>query len=368
MDANEIRDALNDLQGRLAALTEALDLDGLTERIGAIEARMAEGDFWDHPEAAQGVIEKMKKLKAVAEPLREAVDAASDLSELAELAEAEDDAATRDEIAAELPPLRRRVDRLENRALLSQPNDDKDAFVSVQAGAGGNDACECAELILRMYLRFFERRAWKAEELTWNPGEEAGLRSATYRVSGDHVYGYLRSEIGVHRIVRISPFSGKRETSFVGVDVMPEHEETTVEVDENDLRIDTYRSSGKGGQHVNKTDSAVRITHLPSGIVVAVQNERSQHKNKAMALRILRARLQRMEEAKREQALADLYGEKGEIAFGSQIRNYVFQPYTQVKDGRTGCEVGDIQRVLDGDLDPFVEAYLRWDVERRKKA
>jgi peptide chain release factor 2 len=182
------------------------------------------------------------------------------------------------------------------------------------------------------------------------------------------VYGHLRSEIGVHRIVRISPFSGKRETSFVGVDAMPEYEEAAIEVDENDLRIDTYRSGGKGGQHVNKTDSAVRITHLPTGVVVAVQNERSQHKNKAMAMKILKARLQRMEEAKREAALANLYSEKGEIAFGSQIRNYVFQPYTQVKDGRTGHEVGDIQRVMDGELDSLIEAYLRWDVERRKEA
>ncbi|MFH0911828.1 MAG: peptide chain release factor-like protein, partial [Planctomycetota bacterium] len=246
------------------------------------------------------------------------------------------------------------------------PNDEKNAFFSVHAGAGGNDACECAETLLRMFLRHFERRGWKAEEMSAVPGEDAGLRNATFRVTGESVYGYLRSEIGVHRIVRMSPFSGKRETSFVAVDVVPESEDVAVDIQEKDLRVDTYRSSGAGGQHVNKTDSAVRLTHLPTGIVVAVQNERSQHKNRAMALKLLRAKLLRLEEAKREKELGALYGEKGEIAFGSQIRNYVFHPYTQVKDTRTGFETGNIQAVMDGNLEPFAEAYLRWDVARRR--
>lgn len=366
VEASELRTVFTDLRERLDGLCRALDLEGAETRGTEIESAMSAPGFWDNQDTAQGLIEELKRVKAVSDPLAAARAGLTELEELFELAEAEDDAETRAEVAGEVEALVRTVDGLETRALLCGANDAKDAFFSLHAGAGGDDACECAELLSRMYLRFFERRSWKVEEIDWIDGENAGLRSATYRVSGDHVYGYLRSEMGVHRIVRMSPFSGKRETSFVGVDVVPEYEDADIEIDEGDLRIDTYRSSGKGGQHVNKTDSAVRITHLPTGVVVAVQNERSQHKNKAMGMKLLRAKLQRVEEAKREKEIAAMYSEKGEISFGSQIRNYVFQPYTMVKDGRTGFENGNIQDVMDGNLDGFVEAYLKWDVERRQ--
>ncbi|MBN1257490.1 MAG: peptide chain release factor 2 [Planctomycetes bacterium] len=366
VDLPEIRSELVNIQALLKGLNHTLGLDSLRDRIVEIEGIMSAQDFWNSNQAAQTVIEELKSLKTVVTPLEEASAALEDLKQLLELAEEEKDPETLNEVKTELASLRVRLEELEVRALLSGPHDDNNAFFSVHAGAGGNDACECAEIILRMYLRFFERQGWKAEELTWIPGEEAGLRGATYRLRGDHVYGYMRSEIGVHRIVRISPFSGRRETSFVGVDVVPEYDDINIEIDEAELRIDTFRSSGKGGQHVNKTDSAVRITHLPTGAVVSVQNERSQHKNKALALKLLKAKLHHLEEVKREQEQDNLYNEKGDIAFGSQIRNYVFQPYTQVKDARTGHEVGDIQRVIDGDLYGFVEAYLRWDVARRQ--
>ncbi|MHC4886443.1 MAG: peptide chain release factor 2 [Planctomycetota bacterium] len=366
MEATELRPLLSDLKSRIETLTVTLKLEELTTRIGEIEAKMSEPGFWDNAEAAQGLMDEMKALKAVSGPLTEASGQLDDLNELLDLAEAEDDSDTFEEVAGEAQNFTQTVMALETRALLSGPNDKSDVYFSIHAGAGGNDACECAELLLRMYLRFFERKGWKVEELTYTPGEDAGLRGATYNVSGDHVFGHMRGEIGVHRIVRMSPFSGKRETSFVSVDAMPEYDSVDIEIDENDLRVDTYRSSGKGGQHVNKTDSAVRLTHIPTGVVVAVQNERSQHKNKAMAMKLLKIKLQRLEEAKREKEMASLYSEKGEIAFGSQIRNYVFQPYTQVKDARTNCENGNIQAVMDGELHAFVEAYLRWWVSQSR--
>lgn len=216
---------------------------------------------------------------------------------------------------------------------------------------------------MRMYLRFFERRGWKAQELDFLPGDEAGIKSVEFRVTGNFANGYLRGEMGVHRLVRISPFSGKRETSFAAVDVVPDYQEDiNIEIDDKDLKIDTYRAGGKGGQHVNKTDSAVRITHLPSGIVVAVQNERSQHSNKDVALKILKSRLKQREEAARAAQASAHNAGKSENAWGSQIRNYVMNPYQLVKDVRTGVETGDIGKVLDGDLDGFIDAYLRWAV------
>jgi peptide chain release factor 2 len=249
-------------------------------------------------------------------------------------------------------------------ALLSRPHDREPCFFSIHTGAGGADACEWAEMLLRMYMRFFERRGWKVQELDFQPGDEAGIKGVELRVTGAFANGYLRGEIGVHRLVRISPFSGKRETSFAAIDVVPDYqEEINIVIDDKDLKIDTYRAGGKGGQHVNKTDSAVRITHLPSGIVVAVQNERSQHSNKDMALKILKSRLKQREEAARAAQVSAHNAGKSENAWGSQIRNYVMNPYQLVKDVRTGTETGDITKVLDGDLDNFIDAYLRWAVE-----
>jgi peptide chain release factor 2 len=365
VETTDIKNTLADLKGKLEGIKSSINFEEKKSRVEEIEGLMGKADFWDSPDAAQKLIDEMKKLKLIVVPVQESETGIRDSLDLLELAEAEDDSDTVGEVELEVAGLSEKIDSVENQSLLSGVNDDKDVFFSVHAGAGGNDACECAELMLRMYIRFFERKGYKVEELVYTPGEEAGIRGVTLLVKGEFAYGNLRSEIGVHRIVRISPFSGKRETSFVGIDVMPEYEDIEIDIDENDLRVDTYRSSGKGGQHVNKTDSAVRLTHLPTGIVVAVQNERSQHKNKAMALKLLKSKIQRMEDAKRQKELGELYSEKGEIAFGSQIRNYVFQPYTQVKDSRTGHENGDVQKVMDGDIDGFINAYLHYSTEKK---
>jgi peptide chain release factor 2 len=265
------------------------------------------------------------------------------------------------DIEALVSQLETEVYQVEMTMKLSGEHDDRDAIVAIHPGAGGTESQDWAEMLQRMYLRFAERRGWTTELVDYQAGEEAGIKSATMIVRGDYAYGYLKSEHGVHRLVRISPFDAakRRHTSFASVYVYPDiDEEINIEINDKDLRVDTYRSSGAGGQHVNVTDSAVRITHLPTGIVVTCQNERSQHKNRDVAMKLLRARLYQVELEKRQEEQAKLEGEKKDIAFGSQIRSYVLQPYQLVKDLRTGKEVGDVQRVLDGDLDPFVEAYL----------
>ena len=253
------------------------------------------------------------------------------------------------------------INAIEMTMKLSGEHDERDAILAIHPGAGGTESQDWAEMLLRMYLRYCERKGWSTEIVDYQSGEEAGLKSATVMVRGDYAYGYLKSEHGVHRLVRISPFDAakRRHTSFASVYVYPDiDEEIEIEINDKDLRVDTYRSSGAGGQHVNVTDSAVRITHLPTGIVVTCQNERSQHKNRDVAMKLLRAKLYQLEVEKRQEEQEKLEGEKKDIAFGSQIRSYVLQPYQMVKDLRTGYEVGDVQRVLDGDLDGFVEAYL----------
>ena len=254
------------------------------------------------------------------------------------------------------------ADELELSVKMGSPEDSKNAWVMIHAGAGGTESQDWAEMLLRMYLRFCETRGWKAELIDRQDGEEAGIKSATLHVVGDHAYGYLKGEMGVHRLVRISPFDAaeRRHTSFASIYVSPEvDEEIQIEVRDEDLRVDTYRSSGAGGQHVNKTDSAVRLTHLPSGIVVACQNERSQHKNKSMAMKVLKARLYELEKQRQQEKMSELTKGKKEIGFGHQIRSYVLQPYRMVKDHRTSTEVGNADAVLDGDIDLFIEAYLR---------
>ncbi|MCL2001378.1 MAG: peptide chain release factor 2 [Planctomycetes bacterium] len=361
---SEVRGAIADAAARIEALKKSLDAEARTARMFEVETRMARPDFWNHQEAALREVEELKTLKAILDPLREVEKNASDCRELFELAAADGDAEVLDEIARDAEKLVAALSSLELMALLAKPHDRDPCFFSIHTGAGGADACEWAEMLMRMYLRHFERRGWKAQELDFQSGDEAGIKGVEFRVTGEFAYGYLRSEMGVHRLVRISPFSGKRETSFAAVDVVPDYqEEINITVEDKDLKIDTYRAGGKGGQHVNKTDSAVRITHLPTGIVVAVQNERSQHANKDTALKILKSRLHRREEAARAAAVSARNASKMENAWGSQIRNYVMNPYQLVKDVRTGVETGDIGRVLDGDLDRFVDAYLRWAVE-----
>ncbi len=322
---------------------------------------MAKPGFWDSPERAQRAAAERGRLAAAVEPLNELARAVADSLELAELSHSDGDSAALDEIESDLAGVEAKLGEVELARTLSGADDPKNAFLRIHAGAGGTDSCDWAGMLLRLYHRYLERKGLAREVVDILGNDEAGIRSATVRVTGAYAYGWLRSEIGVHRLVRISPFDAnkRRHTSFASVDVMPEVEDVEIEVNEKDLRVDVFRSSGKGGQHVNVTDSAVRITHLPTGVVVSCQNERSQFQNKAMAMKVLRARLKRLQELEREKELAKLYSEKGEIAWGNQIRSYTLQPFQLVKDHRTGVEIGNTGAVLDGAIEPFVEAYLR---------
>jgi peptide chain release factor 2 len=340
-------------------LRTIFDPAGLTERADALENDMGALGFWDDQERAARVSAQHARASRKLHAFRELERDVEDLGPLAELAE--DDP----EIAAELEDQVRAVEdhlaELEEQRLFSGRYDAGDALVTVNAGAGGTDAQDWAEMVLRMEMRWAEKRGFDVELLEVSPGEEAGIKSATFRVKGENAYGLYGSEKGVHRLVRLSPFdsANRRQTSFAGVEVSPVVEETAdVQIDDDDLQIDTYRASGAGGQHVNKTDSAVRITHRPTGIVVQCQNERSQSSNKAEAMAMLRSKLLELEERKRREEIAREKGEAQDVNFGSQIRSYVLHPYTMVKDHRTDHEMGDANRVLDGDLDGFVRAYL----------
>jgi len=320
---------------------------------------MAQPDFWNDTARAQATVRSHQQLKATTDLWADLAKAVEDAAELAQLVEGDEDEA---EVEKAVAALEHRADHLEFQLMMSGEHDARGGIVSIHPGAGGIESCDWAEMLFRMYLRWAERSDFKTEVLELQPNDEGGIQKAVFAVRGPYAYGYLRSEMGVHRLVRISPFDAnkRRHTSFASVDVVPEFEEAgAIELDEKDLKIETYRAGGAGGQHVNKTESAVRITHEPTGVVAACQNERSQHRNKAMAMRMLEAKLFRLQEMERDAELKKLYGAKGEIAFGSQIRNYVLQPYQLVKDVRTDHETGNVQAVLDGDLDAFIEAYLR---------
>jgi len=322
---------------------------------------MASPGFWDDQERARRIVQTLKALKGVVDPVEAIGRHLEDAGVMLALAEEEDDDSGLPAADDDLAAAAKRLDRLEFLALLPGPDDPKNCYLSIHAGAGGTESCDWAAMLLRMYARYIERAGWEMAIVDATEGEEAGYRSVTLRVVGPYAYGYLSAEVGVHRLVRISPFDaqGRRHTSFASVDCLPELEDAgEVEIDEDDLRIDFFRATGAGGQHVNKTSSAVRITHEPTGIVVQCQNERSQHQNRRTAMEMLLARLKRLEEQKRDEELAKLYGQKGEIAWGNQIRSYVLQPYTMVKDHRTDAETGKVQDVLDGDLDAFIEAEL----------
>ncbi len=322
---------------------------------------MAKPDFWDHPDRAAKVTRERERLRAEIDAWKRLRDELDECQVAWELMEEEEDADLERETLDRLERVERGLREIEFRKMLSGPHDRSNAIVAINAGAGGTEAQDWVQMLLRMYLRWAERKGYQVEVVDELPGDEAGIKNVTFTVSGPYAYGYLKAEEGVHRLVRISPFDAqaRRHTSFASVAVYPEVEETTdVEIDEKDLRIDVFRASGAGGQHVNRTESAVRITHLPTGIVVTCQSERSQHKNRANAMRILRARLLDLERRKKEEERQALSGEKKEIAWGNQIRSYILQPYQKVKDHRTQLEEGNVGRVLDGDLDPFIEAYL----------
>jgi len=330
---------------------------------------MAAPDFWSDQSSAQAVVTELKQLKAVVDPVGEAVQKLEDLQVLYDLATEEQSEQTLREAEQEAAKLIAQVDRLEVQILLSGQHDSGNCYFAIHAGAGGTESCDWAEMLLRMYLRYIERVGWTATEVDRVAGDEAGIRSVTLHVEGPYAYGNLSCERGVHRLVRISPFdaASRRHTSFASVDVLPELEEIDVQIDwDKDVREDTYRASGAGGQHVNKVSSAVRLTHRPTGIVVQCQNERSQHKNRAQARKILAAKLYQAEQAKRDADLAKMYGQKGEIAFGYQIRSYVLYPYRLVRDERTERKSPHTDKVLDGEIQPFIDDYLRQRAAVRK--
>jgi peptide chain release factor 2 len=333
--------------------------------ISELEVKTASPDLWSDTQAAQALLQRLSQLREALAPYKEIERRLDDTEAMCELLaeEAEPQEAEEQELQAELRRLAAALDKLELETLLSGEHDSVDAIVEIKAGAGGTDACDWVTMLQRMYLRWAELRGYKCEVLDESEAEVAGLKSTTFIVSGRNAYGYMRAERGVHRLVRISPFDAnkRRQTSFASVDVLPDlGEEVSVDINPDDLRIDYYRSSGAGGQHVNKTDSAVRITHLPTGIVVTCQNERSQHKNRAMAMHVLQARLLEREQRENEEKIAALRGESKANEWGNQDRSYVFQPYTLVKDHRTNYETGDVIGVMNGNLDPFLQAYLQW--------
>jgi peptide chain release factor 2 len=341
------------------------DLDSKENRLKELEAQLAKDGLWDNPDAAATILKERTHITGLLDLFKALLTEVEDNELLLSMALEEADDQTIGEVETQLKDLEKRIHAFSLDMTLDGEEDPNNAIVSINAGAGGTDAQDWAEMMFRMYLRWAEQRGFQTEIIDLQPGDEAGIKSCVFTVKGTYANGYLKNEIGIHRLVRISPFnaSGKRQTSFASVFVYPEiDKEIVVEIDEKDLRIDTFRASGAGGQHVNKTSSAVRITHLPTGIVVTCQNERSQLQNRANAMRVLRARLLAIQHAKREEELAALKGEFQKIEWGSQIRSYVLHPYQMVKDHRTDYEVGNAQSVLDGNLDGFIDAYLRENV------
>jgi len=338
------------------------DLDSKKERIAELEQEMSAASFWDDQDSAQKVINESNGLKSYVDRFEEIAERLDDLEVSYELVKEENDAELFAELETDLGQLSQDISEFELQMLLSDPYDANNAILELHPGAGGTESQDWASMLLRMYQRWAEDRGFKVETLDYLPGDEAGVKSVTLLIKGHNAYGYLKAEKGVHRLVRISPFdsSGRRHTSFVSCDVIPEiTDDVDIEVKTEDLKIDTYRASGAGGQHVNTTDSAVRITHLPSNTVVTCQSERSQIKNREQAMKMMKAKLHQLEVERKQAELDDIRGEQKEIGWGSQIRSYVFHPYSMVKDHRTSKEIGNVQGVMDGDIDPFIDAYLR---------
>lgn len=332
-------------------------------QIQLLEGKLEQPGFWDNVSESQNVMKELKNLKDTIEKFEEINTQYEDIETMILLAEEEGDEDLVTEVGELLDSFKESFDTFKVQTLLSGEFDGNNAVLTIHAGAGGTESCDWASMLYRMYQRWADKKGFNVEVLDYLDGDEAGIKSVTFQVNGQNAYGFLKSEKGVHRLVRISPFNaaGKRQTSFAALDVMPEiNEDIEIEINEEDLRIDKYRASGAGGQHVNKTESAIRITHIPTGVVVQCQNERSQHSNKDKAMKMLKAKLYLIKQQENLEKISDIRGEVTDNGWGSQIRSYVLQPYTMVKDHRTGNEIGNAQAVLDGDLDSFVNAYLKW--------
>ena len=339
------------------------NLPGMNKEISELEAKTAEPDFWNDSENSSKILQKVKNLKDKVDSYNALGETAEEIELLIEIGNEEDDLSYLKEAKDLFKKLSEDTNTMNLETLLSGPYDKNNAIISLHAGAGGTEAQDWVEMLFRMYSRWCERRGFKTETVDYLAGDEAGIKSVTMVVSGINAYGYLKAEKGVHRLVRISPFdaSGRRHTSFASLDVLPElDDDVTVDINPDEIRVDTFRASGAGGQHINKTDSAIRITHFPTGIVVSCQNERSQHKNRETAMKMLKAKLLEIKEQEQRDKLSDIQGEQMEIGWGSQIRSYVFHPYTLVKDHRTNFEMGNINAVMDGDIDGFINEFLKF--------
>ena len=360
MTIEELRHLGADMSGRIAHLYEFLGIEELKAQFKELEDKMAAPDFWDNKEAAQDTVGKFSATRGILDPFVQLEQAIAGLNEAIEMAAEEPEFLP--DAESDALKISKELDKYEILSFLSGKFDRKNMYLTIHAGAGGTESCDWCSMLLRMFRRFIERRNWKDEVIDYQPGDEAGVKSVTLHVTGEFAYGYCKGENGVHRLVRISPFdsNARRHTSFCSVEIFPEiDDDIDIEINESDLRVDTYRSSGAGGQHVNTTDSAVRITHIPTGIVVNCQNERSQHKNRATAMKMLKAKLYEREEAARRAEADAKRDEREDNGWGSQIRSYVLQPYQMVKDLRTEVQTSDTAGVLDGDLDMFIEAWLK---------
>ncbi|RIW39029.1 peptide chain release factor 2 [Bacillus salacetis] len=362
MELFEVKSQLENTARKLADFRGSLDLENKEARIAELDEVMVDPEFWNDQQKAQGVINEANGLKDLVNQYKDMQEMQENLEVTLELVKEENDAELQEELVEETKELNKRLNDYELQLLLSEEHDKNNAILELHPGAGGTESQDWGSMLLRMYQRWAEKKGFKVETLDYLPGDEAGIKSVTLLIKGHNAYGYLKAEKGVHRLVRISPFdsSGRRHTSFVSCEVMPEfNEEIEIDIRTEDIKIDTYRASGAGGQHINTTDSAVRITHLPTGVVVTCQSERSQIKNREQAMKMLKAKLYQRRIEEQEQELLEIRGEQKEIGWGSQIRSYVFHPYSMVKDHRTNTEMGNVQAVMDGDIDNFINAYLR---------
>ncbi|NMA91344.1 MAG: peptide chain release factor 2 [Amphibacillus sp.] len=365
MELTEIKQELTKISNRIDEFRGLFDLEKKRTDIADLENEMTAPNFWDDQKNAQKIIDQVNHLKNLVQTFDQHVEALENLEVTYEFVKEEDDQELRQELNEELEKLIKDLNQYELLILLSDPHDKNNAILELHPGAGGTESQDWASLLLRMYTRWAEHKNFKVETLNYLPGEEAGVKSVTLLIKGHNAYGYLKAEKGVHRLVRISPFdsSGRRHTSFVSCEVTPElNDDIDIEIKSEEIKIDTYRASGAGGQHVNTTDSAVRITHIPTDTVVTCQSERSQIKNREQALKMLKSKLYQLEIEKQQAELNELRGEQKDIGWGSQIRSYVFHPYSMIKDHRTNLEIGNTQSVMDGGIDPFIDAYLRQNV------